>query len=147
MCFPGDHSLGTLRVWVWTEGYWFEFNQQDLDHPFSQTMSWRLMTSPRRRAYLCGNYTTHVSISEHQVFKHCFAGLVTCVDFSKQNLLCATTTRPEDGIYVLDVPNGKRLQVHLGVASEGCRCGFHRELVELINLTQSGRCWGFHLPH
>jgi hypothetical protein len=46
-----------------------------------------------------------------EVFKHLFAGLVTCVDFSKQNLLCATTTRPEDGIYVVDVQNGKRVQV------------------------------------
>ena len=49
-----------------------------------------------------------------QVFKHLFAGLVTCVDFSKQNLLCATTTRPEDGIYVVDVQNGKRVQVSDG---------------------------------
>lgn len=48
---------------------------------------------------------------EQIVFKHLFAGLVTCVDFSKQNLLCATTTRPEDGIYVVDVENGKRVQI------------------------------------
>lgn len=33
-----------------------------------------------------------------------------------------------------------------GVASEECRCGFHRELVELINLIQRGRCWGFICP-
>ncbi|CAK9057619.1 unnamed protein product [Durusdinium trenchii] len=45
------------------------------------------------------------------VFKHCFAGLVTCVDFSKEALLCATTTRQEDGIYVLDVPSGRRVQL------------------------------------
>ena len=46
-----------------------------------------------------------------EVFKHCFAGLVTCVDFSSGSLLCAVTTRQEDGIYVLDASRNTRLRV------------------------------------
>ena len=66
-----------------------------------------------------------------EVFKHLFAGLVTCVDFSKQNLLCATTTRPEDGIYVVDVHSGKRVQVSYG-KFRGVRGNFKEDLAFVV---------------
>ena len=92
-----------------------------------QPTRFRSPLEPFRRRDVWWHQWTHVFLSEHEVFKHCFAGLVTCVEFlqaesfvrhyhpSWRRHLCAGRSKWKTFTGALT-----------GVASEECRCGFHR---------------------